>query len=101
MIGKIMTGKSFRGCLGYCLHDKLADQKKNQPAMENRAEVILYNECFGTDKELIQQFNEVRQLNAKVAKPVLHITLSLSKGESLPTYKLVEMAEDCARDLGF
>jgi len=61
----------------------------------------LHNKCFGTDKELIQQFNEVRQLNTKLAKPVLHVTLSLSQGESLPTYKLAEMAEDCARDLGF
>lgn len=43
----------------------------------------------------------VRQLNPKLAKPVLHITLSLSKGESLATHILAEIAEECARDLGF
>lgn len=101
MIGKIVIGKSFRGCLQYCLHDKLAETQENEPVMKDRAEIILYNQCFGNDRELVQQFNEVRQLNAKLAKPVLHITLSLSKGESLPTHKLAEMAEDCARDLGF
>ena len=101
MIGKIVTGKSFRGCLWYCLHDKIAGEQKNELVTRDRAEVILYNKCFGTDKELIQQFNEVRELNTRLAKPVLHITLSLSKGESLPTYKLAEMAEECARDLGF
>ncbi len=101
MIGKIVTGKSFRGCLQYCLHDKVADEKKNQLVMKDRAEVILYNQCFGNDKELIQQFNEVRRLNPKLAKPVLHVTLSLGKGENLPTHKLAEMAQDCAHDLGF
>ena len=101
MIGKIVTGKSFRGCLQYCLHDKVADEKKNELVMKDRAEVILYNQCFGNDKELIQQFNEVRRLNPKLSKPVLHITLSLGKGESLPMHKLAEMAQDCAHDLGF
>jgi Relaxase/Mobilisation nuclease domain len=96
-----MTGKSFRGCLQYCLHDKVADEKKNELVMKDRAEVILYNQCFGNAKELTRQFNEVRQLNSKLSKPVLHITLSLGKGESLPTNKLAEMARDCAQDLGF
>lgn len=101
MIGKVVIGKSFRGCLQYCLHDKIADEKKNEIVMKDRAEVILYNQCFGNAPELIQQFNEVRQLNPRLSKPVLHITLSLAKGENLPGYKLAAIAEDCARDLGF
>jgi hypothetical protein len=101
MIGKIMTGKSFGGCLHYCLHDKIAGEKKNEMVMKNRAEVILYNQCYGSARELIQQFNEVRQLNPRLSKPVLHVTLSLAKGESLANYKLAEMARDCAHDLGF
>lgn len=101
MIGKIVTGKSFRGCLQYCLHDKIAGEKKNELVMKDRAEVILYNQCYGNTRDLIQQFNEVRQLNPRLSKPVLHVTLSLAKGESLPNYKLAEMARDCAHDLGF
>ena len=99
MIGKIMIGKSFRGCLLYCLHDK--QQKGAQAVVKDRAEVLLYNKCFGRDKELIQQFNEVRLLNQKVSKPVLHITLSLAPGEQLGKDKLMEMVGTCAADMGF
>lgn len=101
MIGKIITGKSFRGCLQYCLHDKIAGENKSELVVNDRAEVILYNQCFGNTRELTQQFNEVRQLNPWLSKPVLHVILSLAKGESLPNYKLAEMARDCADDLGF
>ena len=99
MIGKIMIGKSFRGCLLYCLHDK--QQNGEQAVVKDRAEVLVYNKCFGSDKDLIQQFNEVRLLNQKVAKPVLHITLSLAPGEQLGKDQLMEIAGVCATDLGF
>ncbi len=100
MIGKIAIGKSFKGCLLYCLNDKLPDQKQ-ELAMKNRAEILLFNQCYGNQKELIQQFNEVRHLNPKLSKPVLHITLSLSPGEQLSKDKLMEMCQDCAKDMGF
>lgn len=98
MIGKIMIGKSFRGCLLYCLNDKLEQQNLNT---KNRAEVLFFNQCFGNQKELIRQFNEVRKLNAKVSKPVMHITLSLPPGEQLSKNKLMEICEHCAHDMGF
>lgn len=100
MIGKIKTGKSFRGCLLYCLHDKRPENKLEQ-VMENRAELVAFNQCFGTDKELIRQFNEVRALNPKLSRPVMHITLSLAHGESLSNAILHDLAEDCARQMGF
>lgn len=99
MIGKIMIGKSFRGCLLYCLHDK--QQKQETAVMKDRAEVLVYSKCYGSDKELIQQFHEVRLLNQKVTKPVLHITLSLTPSEQLGKDKLMEIVEGCAKDLGF
>jgi hypothetical protein len=99
MIGKITIGKSFRGCIAYCLNDKIKEQNKD--GIKNRAEVLLFNKCYGNEKELVQQFNEVRQLNLKLSQPVLHITLSLSPGENLSKDKLMEMSEYCAKDLGF
>jgi hypothetical protein len=100
MIGKITIGKSFSGCIKYCLEDKI--QKQNQePVLKNRAEVLMFNKCFGNRAELVQQFNEVRQLNTKVSKPVLHITLSLAPGEDLGKDKLMEMCSQCAKELGF
>ncbi|NCI49785.1 relaxase/mobilization nuclease domain-containing protein [Sediminibacterium roseum] len=100
MIGKFLTGKSFRGCLLYCLNDK--QQKPNHELVKkDRAEVILFNQCFGNQKELINQFNEVRQLNSKLAKPVLHITLSPSTGDKLVKEEWQKLATDCAAEFGF
>ena len=100
MIGKITIGKSFRGCLLYCLNDKVRGQNQ-QEEMKGRSEVLMYNRCYGTDKELIGQFNEVRQLNPRLSRPVLHITLSLAPGENLSKDKLMEIAEDCGWEMGF
>ncbi len=88
MIGKIIIGKSFRGCINYCLDKK-------------EAELLNTNLCYGNKKELISQFNEVRRLNQDLSKPVQHITISLAKGEQLDNGSLVSIAEDCAKDLGF
>ncbi len=88
MIGKIIIGKSFRGCINYCLDKK-------------EAELLNTNLCYGNKKELITQFNEVRQLNQNLSKPVQHITISLAKGEQLDKARLVSIAADCATDLGF
>ncbi len=100
MIGKVMIGKSFRGCINYCMENKKQQPSENISQM-NRAEVLLFNQCFGNTKELIQQFNETRQLNHKLSKPVLHITLSLAPGERLEKNKLVNMVQDCAIVFGF
>jgi hypothetical protein len=99
MIGKISTGKSFAGCIAYCLHDKLDEHQ--EVAMKNRAELVMFNKCFGNERELVQQFNDVKKLNPNLSKPVMHISLSLSPGEVLSKDKLMEMSEHCAKDLGF
>lgn len=100
MIGKITVGKSFRAILNYCLNDKV--QELNQElVMKDRAEVLLYNKCFGNSQELVEQFNDMRQLNPKVSKPVLHITLSLDPADRLAKNKLMEISEHCAKDMGF
>jgi len=99
MIGKIIIGKSFRGCISYCLEDKPLES--HEVAFKNRAEILMFNQCFGNSKELIQQFNEVRQLNPKLSKPVLHITLSLAPGEKLDKGTLCKLVEDCAEKFEF
>ena len=100
MIGKITTGKSFRGCISYCLNDKIQEPGK-ELVMQGRAEIIMFNQCFGNQKELVEQFNAVRQLNPKLSKPVLHITLSLAVGDQLTKDKVMELCEHCAREMGF
>lgn len=100
MIGKIILGKSFKGCINYCLEDKEQTEEERM-VVKNRAELFMYNQCFGNSQELIKQFNEVRQLNSKLSKPVLHITLSFASGEKLSKAVLTDMVEDCAKQLGF
>jgi hypothetical protein len=100
MIGKVIIGKSFRGCIGYCLEDKLS---KSQEIIykKDRAEILLFNQCFGNSKELSRQFNEVRQLNAKLSKPVLHLILSMAKDEKVDKNILQNIAEECAKHFSF
>ncbi len=99
MIGKIILGKSFRGCISYVLENKLDSATKFTSI--NRAELISFNQCFGDKKELIEQFNDVRFLNPKLSKPVMHVILSLSPGEKPDNATLLAMVEDCAKELGF
>ena len=101
MIGKVIVGKSFGGCLRYCLEDKKMANDIDKMIMKNRAEVLQYNMCFGNKAELIQQFNEVRKLNTKQSKPVMHITLSFAPGERLSKQQLTEISSHCAEDFGF
>ncbi len=107
MIGKISKGGSFGGCISYVLEDKKLTEKEKLEMRtagldpRNRAEVILYNRCFGDKAELINDFNEVRALNQRLEKPVLHISLRLADGEQLDKKQLMELAEACARQMGF
>ena len=104
MIGNVVTGKSFFHCISYCLEDKknLSDEEKIQRSAEenvqhkDRAEILHYNNCFGNVIELTNQFSEVRQLNRRVEKPVLHISLRLAPGETLPQNQLIEIGQACA-----
>jgi hypothetical protein len=103
MIGKISTGKSFRGCLNY-LHEGRLQQSKALQELEQdkkQAQVICYNQCFGNKKELIQQFNEVRYLNPKLSKPVLHASLSFAHSDQLTNQDKIEIGKQMAKDFGF
>ena len=109
MIGKISIGKSFGGCLRYCLEDKqelsheqkLALSKQDGLQHENRAEVLEYNMCFGNKKELVSQFNDVRTLRPNLSKPVMHISLSLDPEDLFTKEKLRQIGQDFAKEFGF
>ena len=63
--------------------------------------ILMFNQCFGNQNKLINQFNRVRQLNPKLSKRVLHVTLSFAKEDNLDQNKLIAISEACAKDLGF
>ena len=103
MIGKVMVGKGFAGCISYCLEDKKIKNRVNhdEPVVKNRAEILQHNLCFGDKKNLYSQFNDVRKLNPKQSRPVMHITLSLAPGEILDRPRLLEIVQECAKEFGF
>jgi hypothetical protein len=103
MIGKISTGKSFRGCLNYLHEGRLQQSKALQEVEQEKkqAQVICYNQCYGNKKELIQQFNEVRYLNPKLSKPVLHASLSFAHSDQLSNQDKIDIGKQMAKDFGF
>ena len=103
MIGKISTGRSFRGCLNYLYEGRLQQNTTLQEIEQEKkqAHVICYNLCFGGKKELIEQFNEVRNLNRKLSKPVLHASLSFAHSDQLSNQNKVDIAQQMAKDFGF
>jgi hypothetical protein len=103
MIGKVSNGKNFRGCINYVFEGQLQKNTvlQQQEAANKQAQVICYNQCFGDRKELIKQFNEVRYLNPKQSRPVLHASLSFAHGDQLSNQDKVDIAQKLAKDLGF
>jgi len=105
MIGKIGTGKSFRGCLNYLFEGRLQQTKAMQlHEMEKKqAEVIAYNQCFGDKRQLIRDFIEVSKLNPNVSKPVFHLAISFAHGDAdkLNPQDKVDMAEKLAKEFMF
>ena len=99
MIGKLMIGKTFKGCIEYCLSDKrIAGKRQNT---SDRVGILHYNYCFGDKKSLIRDFNNVAALNPKQSKPVFHLSLSLGKGEYLNDIDWVTVSEQAAEHFGF
>jgi hypothetical protein len=98
MIGKIGVGKSFKGCISYCLEGRRAESKVMKSP---KGEIIYYNQCFGNKKDLINQFVEVSILNRKQSKPVLHASLSFAYSDKVSVNLKIEIAQRMAQDLGF
>ena len=105
MVGKIGTGKSFRGCLNYLFQGRLQGTKEGQQlaAQQKQVEVIAYNQCFGDRLQLTREFIEVSKLNPKVSKPVFHISVSFAHADAgkLNLQDKADMAEVLAKDFGF
>lgn len=100
MIGKITMGRSFAGCIRYLLEDKKM-ANAHQPSVKNRAEVLLTNYCCGSGEELVEQFRDVRGLNPRVEKPVLHISLSLCPEDHLEPHQFISLVRDLAGEMNF
>jgi len=105
MIGKIATGKSFRGCINYLYEGRLQANRQEQKreAEKKQAQAIAFNQCFGDKKQLIKQFNEVRQINFKLSNPVFHATLSFAYADTtkLSNQDKADIANELAKAFRF
>jgi hypothetical protein len=108
MIGMITKGQSFSHCLSYCLEDKrtLSEEQKQALSIregvqhKDRAEVLEYNLCYGDKKELAGQLKDVRKLNNRVEKPVLHLSIRVAPGDHLTREQLAEVGRAAAEEFG-
>ncbi|MHA4807073.1 relaxase/mobilization nuclease domain-containing protein [Flavitalea flava] len=100
MMGRVYTQAKISEALGYCLEDKL-DVLTGEVLYKDRAEVLNYSQCYGDKEELIRQFQEVRKLRPGIKEPIMHITLSLPRGETRGKGDWVDFARDCAEAMEF
>ncbi len=89
MISKILSGKSFGGLCRYLCQD------------QSRALVL---EALGVrdydHKLMAADFEEQRQLNLDLKKPVLHAILSYYPGEKITDEKMKQIAKEYLKELG-
>jgi hypothetical protein len=89
MIGKIVKGSGFRGCVNYVMDKKQA--------------VLLHAEgVLAEDKEsIIRSFLFQREMNPRISKPVGHIALSYSKedADKLTDEKMVSLAKEYLHEM--
>lgn len=83
MIAKATIGKSFGGCLSYCLNPK------------KKPEILYTHNCFGGRKDLTKQMKESAMLSRRVKKPVWHTTISfpLEDNDKIDNSKLIQITD--------
>lgn len=105
MIGKVGTGKSFRGVLHYLFEGRRQESKElqMQELEKKQVEVIAYNQCFGTRLELVREMIEVARLNPGQSKPVFHFSLSFAHSDAgkLGLQDKIDMVEKLAEKFDF
>ena len=105
MIGKVGTGKSFRGVLHYLFEGRRQESKElqMQELEKKQVEVVAYNQCFGTRLELVREMIEVAKLNPGQSKPVFHFSLSFAHSDAgkLGLQDKIDMVEKLAEKFDF
>lgn len=101
MISKIIIGNTFGPCISYVLQGNKGDQVKQKETGIEKATILKYNYCFGNKKELIEQFNEVKNLNTKVGRAVAHVIISFTHQDKVSNEQMVEIALKFSIKMGF
>lgn len=89
---KIKRGKGFRGATSYAINREPGDEP---------GQIIGGNMSSSTPKKLAAEFGVSRKLRPDIEKPVWHNSLRLPKGEHIPPEKLVVIADEYMKKMGF
>lgn len=89
MIGKVINGKSFGGCVNYCL-----DKKKSPEILGSNGLMLT------TKKEITKQFNAVRKLRPQVEKVVWHTPISFAYADEVDNMLMRKIALDYLKEMG-
>ena len=84
MIGKIVKGTSFSGCVNYVLK-------------EDKSRLLKAVGVYGSPEEIAEQFELQTLLNDKVKNTVGHISLSFSAEDGAVSVTMMADAEDRPR----
>lgn len=88
MIGKTINGKSFGGCVNYCL-----DEKKSPEILDSNGIMI------GSKKEITQQFNAIRKLRLQVSKAVWHTPIAFALSDDIDNQLMRAIARDYLEEM--
>jgi Relaxase/Mobilisation nuclease domain len=103
MIAKISRGSNFGGLLSY-LSKAATKEQVNELKLEGHqtvAELIGGNMCGRTKNELTREFRLSWQMNSNCKKPVFHVSLTLSQGETLDRDTWNDLAQSYMEQMGY
>lgn len=88
MIGKAINGKSFGGCVNYCL-----DEKKSPEILDANGIMI------GSKIEITKQFNAIRKLRPQVSKAVWHTPIAFAYSDKVDNQLMRTIARDYLQEM--
>jgi hypothetical protein len=107
MIGKIArSGGDFLGVLRYCKYERNVKDRAATPRergeliYHQHVDALLYGEKVGLPV-IAEEMSRVAALNARIQKPVCHVSLSFPPGEHPPDDILKNIVSDFAPYFGF
>lgn len=95
MIINATTGQGFSGVLSY-----VEKEHEKDIAQSKRPEVMQEVNCYGSAKEKAQQMRFVAQENSKASRPVLHLSVSFDKSETLTPQQRDKVLNDVVKEFG-
>lgn len=95
MVVGVVTGKGFRGAIGYALKDQKQDLKS-----DHKPEIIKQNNVYGTAQEMARQMRFVANGNSRVSVPVMHFYVSFDAEEKLTEFQRQKAVNGVLKELG-